>query len=163
MVLKAIAQRRSIREYAPTAVSDAQVDELLRAAQFAPSAQNSRTTDFIVVREQAAKDAIAGIMEKPFLKDAPVIIIPASGAKDIFYVQDIAIASENIFVQAAELGIGTLWKHVAPEQAIKIRALLGIPDDKKIVNLIPVGYPKEKTVPHGDADFDRKRIHADRW
>ncbi|MDR2202786.1 MAG: nitroreductase family protein [Nitrososphaerota archaeon] len=53
MIIKAIKDRKSIRNYVQEAsVSDEQIKELLEAAMLAPSACNSRPWEFIVVQNR---------------------------------------------------------------------------------------------------------------
>jgi len=77
----------------------------------------------------------------------------------------ISVASENMFLQATALGLGTVWKALKHEfaEAEKIKKLLGIPEQYTVVNIIPVGYPEEKPKPYQDEDFDDKKIHQERW
>ena len=55
-----ILTRRSIRKYTDDPVSDDQVTELLRAAMAAPSAGNQQPWQFVVVRDRAVLEVIAG-------------------------------------------------------------------------------------------------------
>ncbi len=45
----------------------------------------------------------------------------------------------------------------------KIKKLLEIPEQYMTINIIPVGYPKEKPIPHTDKDFNAKKIHREKW
>jgi nitroreductase len=62
MIVKAIKDRKSIRNYAHEEnVSDEQIKELLEAAMLAPSACNSRPWEFIVVQDRDKIDKITKI------------------------------------------------------------------------------------------------------
>jgi nitroreductase len=166
MVLKEIANRRSVREFNADPVSDENITEIVKAAQFAPTAINNKSLEFFVVRNQDMKTRIfdAAIPKQQCVKDAPALIIPAIDTKkSVLPFQDLSVASENIFIQAAEFGLGSLWKNVTLEQVDKIKRLLGIPESYLMINLIPIGYPKEKVEPHGEADFSKKKIHYEKW
>lgn len=51
-VVEAIETRRSIRTYTKDPVSDDELEPLLRAAMYAPSAANSQPWHFIVIRDR---------------------------------------------------------------------------------------------------------------
>ncbi|HOK94358.1 MAG TPA: nitroreductase family protein [Candidatus Pacearchaeota archaeon] len=165
MVIKEIQNRRSIREYKPDDIPDEYIQEIIKAGEFAPSAMNNRAVEFIVVRDSKTKEDIFNIVGQTFVKKAPVLIIPTTDTrKTNFVVEDLAVVSENMFLQATALGLGTVWKAVGGgvwEE--KIKEILGVPEEYKIINIIPVGYPKEKVFPYVDADFDPKKIHKERW
>lgn len=61
-VLEAIRSRRSIRRYRNDPVSPDLIDEILRAAVWAPSAHNRQPWRFAVVREGVAKERLAAAM-----------------------------------------------------------------------------------------------------
>jgi len=61
------------------------------------------------------------------------------------------------------LGLGTVWKAIREEQEDEVKQLLNIPKQFKVINIIPLGYPKEKIIPHSDKDFDEKRIHYEKY
>jgi nitroreductase len=92
------------------------------------------------------------------------LIIPATDiTKSILPVQDLSVASENMFLQATALGLGTVWKNLQPEWADQIKKLLNIPEKYMVINIVPVGYPKNVVAPHTDADFNIEKTHKDSW
>lgn len=166
MVLKEIINRRSIREFKPNPVPDSTIQEIIKAAQFAPTSRNNRSTEFIIVKEQNAKQKLykTAIPEQEFIKEAPVIIVPVTNpGKTNQPVQDLALATQNIFLQATKLGLGTVWKNLKPPVAAEIKKILSIPEQSMIINMIPLGYSKEPAKPHTEDDFELKRIHLEQW
>ena len=166
MIIKEILNRRSMREYEEKDVSEEDITEIIKAGQFAPTANNNQAVEFIVVRDQQTKDKIFEIVGQEFIKEAAILIIPVSDTTQTNCpVQDLSIASENMFLQATALGLGTVWKALKAENAEeeKIKKLLGIPEQYLAINIIPVGYSKEKPIPHADKDFKAKKIHHEKW
>lgn len=166
MIIKEILNRRSVREYQEKDVLEEDITEIIKAGQFAPTASNNRAIEFIIIRDQQTKDKIFEIAGQEFLKEAPVLIIPVSDTTQTnCSVQDLSVASENMFLQATALGLGTVWKDLKTEymEEGKIKKLLGIPEQYMAINIIPVGYPKEKPIPHTDKDFNAQKIHHEKW
>ena len=164
MILKEILNRRSVREYRSKAISEEDIIEIIKAGQFAPTAKNNKAIDFIIIRNQKTKDKIFEIVGQEFVKEAPVLIVPVSDTtKTNFPIQDLAVATENMFLQATALGLGTVWKNLHPEWLEEIKKLLGIPAKSTAINIIPVGYPQNKPKPHTDGDFDIQKIHKEQW
>jgi nitroreductase len=153
-----------VREYKPEAVSEEHIIEIIKAGQFSPTARHNQAVEFVVVENQKTKDNIFEIVGQEFVKEAPVLIVPVSDTtKSDFAIQDLSVASENMFLQATALGLGTVWKNLPTEKEDKIKDLLGIPEQYKVINIIPIGYPKERPEPHTDKDFDKKKIHKEQW
>lgn len=164
MIIKEILNRRSVREYKSDAIPDKYIVEIIKAGQFAPTAKNNKAVDFVVIKDRKIKDKIFEIVGQEFVKEAPVLIIPVSDtAKTNFSIQDLSATSENMFLQAASLGLGTVWKNIRPEWEEGVKKLLGIPVQYKAINIIPVGLPENKAKPHTDKDFDNKKLHQERW
>jgi len=164
MVLKEIINRRSVREFKAEEVPEKLIEELIKAAQFAPTSRNNRATEFIVIRNSETKNKLFEIVGQEFVKNAPVLIVVVTDAtKTNQPFQDLSLASQNIFLQATALGLGTVWKNVREEWKNSIIQLLGIPSNYTLVNIIPVGFPKAKSQPHTDSDFNKKRIHEEKW
>jgi len=59
------------------------------------------------------------------------------------YPIDLAIAMDHMTLQAVEEGLGTCWIGSFKEDEVK--KILHIPENIRIVELLPLGYPK--TIP----------------
>ena len=160
-VNEAIRARRSIRKFKlGAAVTDEQVKLMLEAAMLAPSACNTRPWEFIVIKDRATLDKIrethpyTKMLETASLA-VVMVALPESqetvrdGLPKGFYPQDCGAATQNILLQAVELGLGTCWCGVYPkEQQIKeMQEILGI--SKLPFNIIAVGVPDENPDPRG--------------
>lgn len=166
MIIKEIVNRRSIKRYKTDQVPDELIEDIIKAAQFAPTAVDNRAVEFIVIKDQKIKDSLDKILQskQDYVRQAPVIIVPVTDTtKSYLAVQDLSVASENMFLQATALGLGTVWKNVKPEPAIAIKSLLNLPDRFTLVNIIPVGYAAEKLEPHSDSEFRKEKIHYEKF
>ncbi len=162
--LECIKTRRSMRKFTEEPVSDEILQELLEAVRWAPSWANTQTSEVIVVREQATKEKIAGILadKNPATKgvlQAPVILVMCAKTgiagyynesavtdKGDWYMFDAGIASQNLCLAAHALGLGTV--HVAHLDHQALDELLGLPAEVKSIEIIPLGYPgKEGKAP----------------
>jgi len=162
MVIAPIIERRSVRFFKPDEVSDEQVSEIIKAGQYAPTANNNRSIEYLVIKSQQLRDSIYAAIGQRFLREAPIVLcLVIDPAKSVCPVQDLSCASENIFIQATAMGLGTIWKNISEEQEPRIKKLLNIPDNLRIINLIPIGYPSEK--PLGHTGFDKDKIRIDTY
>lgn len=164
MVLGSIINRRSIRSYKSDEVLEEDIIDLIKAAQFAPSSKNNRAVQFIVIKNKKTKEQLYQLLSQNFLKQAPVLIVPVTNTqKSANPVQDLSVASENIFIQAASLGLGTVWKNVAKEKMEEVKKILNVPQNFLLINIIPVGFIRTKKRPHNERDFNAKKIHFEKW
>jgi nitroreductase len=164
MVLESIIRRRSVRVFAEEPVLEQSIETIIKAAQFAPTAQNNKAVEFIVIREQKVKDKLFDVLGQDFLKQAPVILVLASDStKSPMPEADLALASGFVMIQASELLLGTVWKNVPPELRDKVREALSMPENFEFINVIPLGYPLDEPPQHSDAEFDKSKIHYERW
>lgn len=164
MVLKIIKQRRSVREFKDKKVSKKAILEIIKAGQFAPSARNNRGVEFIVIENQKTKEKIFQVVGQEFVKKAPVLIIPVTDrTKTNCPVEDLAVASENMMLQATALKLGSVWKAVKKGQESEIKKILGIPENFILINIIPIGFPKKKPLSHSEKEFELKKVHFEKW
>ena len=141
--LEAIRTRRSIRNFTGDPIPRQDLEALIDAARLAPSGHNEQPWDFIVVTDRAMIDQLkiaAGWMEK-----AGAIIAVVLDPSSRWWLEDGSAAIQNILLAAHALGYGACWLegYTLPLEA-KFKTLLGVPEDKRLLTLIPVGVPKER-------------------
>jgi nitroreductase len=158
-----IKGRRSIHFFTEGEVSDQQVNLLLEAARWAPSAGNNQPWRFVIVRKTAIKEKLIAAAEDGysmnFVRKAPVIIVVCADLNlykkkskrwqtlgpSQFCIQDIAAATENILLAATALGLGACWVGAFYED--KVKDGLNLPKGIRPMVLIPVGRTRSKEQP----------------
>ncbi len=166
--MKALFTRRSIRHYKPDPVPENLIRELLRAAMNAPSAGNEQPWHFVVIYERSNMEAITGVHpHSRMLHEAPVAILVCADRHLFqypeYWIQDCAAATQNILVMAADLGLGSVWLGVYPDQSRieGLRKIFSLPENIIPFSLVPIGWPDETKDPNNR--FDQSRIHYDSW
>ncbi len=147
-VIEAIRKRYSCRAYQQRPIEQEKLDQLLEAARLAPSAKNLQDWRFVVVTDKEKKSQVAGTTNRPeVFEKAGAIIAACSNSNEVMRCGqavgpiDVAIALEHIALQATELGLATCW--IGSFEPEKVRAILGIPDDIAVIELMAIGYPVE--------------------
>ena len=146
-VMEAIKKRCSVRSYQDRAVEAEKLESILEAARLAPSANNKQEWRFVVVRDKDIRQRLMqAAKDQAFVGQAPVVI--ACCAKTDSHVMtcgqqcypiDVAIAIEHMVLKATEEGLGNCWIGAFHED--KVKEILGIPQDIRVVALLALGYP----------------------
>lgn len=156
-LFEAIRLRRSTRAFTGEEVSDNEVEKILEAARWAPSAGNIQPWDFVVVRKAETKRKLAeAALDQIFIEEAPVVIVVCadkdrsargygSRGANLYCLQDTAAAVENILLGACALGLGACW--VGAFQESKVSLILNTRGGVRPVAIIPVGRPGETPRP----------------
>jgi len=148
-VFEAIKNRRSVRDYRAASVPKEKLNKVLEAARLAPSAHNEQEWKFVVVKNLEKRREVSEAAGQSFIAEAPVIIaavatdpehIMSSGVPA--YAVDLAIAVEHMALQAVEEELGTCWIGAFGQEEVK--KVLNIPDEYKVVALMPLGFPTDK-------------------
>lgn len=153
-----IKTRRSVRKYDPSKpVSDEQINKILEAAIWAPSAGNSQCWKFFVVRNAKVKDDLAvRAGHQPFINDAPAVIVVCadldrvgrsfgSRGRDTYSLQDTAAAIQNMLLAITELGLSTCW--IGAFDEAKAAEILKLEKNVRPVAMLPIAYSAEKPNP----------------
>jgi len=153
-VLEAIKERRSIRAYTDEKVSEEDVERLIEAARWAPSAGNIQPWAFVVVKEVETKRKLSSAtLNQTLIQEAPVVIVVCadltrssrvygSRGEKLYSLQDTAAATENILLAAQELGLATCWVGAFHED--EVAKAVKAPKNMRPVAMVAVGYPAER-------------------
>ncbi len=163
--LNIIFCRRSIRQYTTEPISEADITSLLEAGMAAPSAMNKRPWQFIAVTDKKTLQAIA--QDSPYSRTLPdaalVIVVCGNPSVSSWWLQDCTLATQNILVAAAGLGLGSVFLgcYGKPEREEPIRRVLDIPAEIGLASVLCLGHPAEHKEPR--TQYDPAQVHRDRW
>ncbi len=149
IVIDAIRRRRAVRHYRPDPVPRAVIEEIVDCGRLAPSARNDQPWEFVVVTDQATREAIAAAASYgKFIADAPACVL-AFARRTPRSVEDTSAAVENMLIAATAHGLSTCW--VAGENASYARQvgqIVGAPESVRLIAMFPLGYSDDRPLPH---------------
>ena len=180
--LQLMLSRRSIRDFSSKKISDEVIENILKTAISSPSGANKQPWSFVIVKNKNIKKKIRNAAEqeekkfysqratdewlddlnkfgttweKPFLEEAPVLIIifrqsyDKSGSKrrKNYYVNEsVGIATGFLLTAIQNAGFVSLTHTPSPMGFLE--KILERPKNEKAYLLIPIGFPaKEAQVP----------------
>ena len=125
---------------------------VLEAARLAPSFFNRQEWRFVIVQDVETKKRLVDYAKSPsFIAEAPVVIVAcAKPDKTVtsdsqpYYIIDVTIALDHITLAAIEYGLGSCWSSLFDEK--KVKEILGIPEDIRVIALMPLGYPTDPSL-----------------
>ena len=141
-LFEAIRTRRSIRNYTGDPIPREDLETIVDAARLAPSGSNQQPWDFIVVTDRDTINQLkiaAGWMDK-----AGAIIAVVLDPSSRWWLEDGSAAVTNMLLAVTALGYGACWVegNALPLEG-RFKKLLGVPENKRMPILIPIGVPKE--------------------
>jgi len=174
--LEAIMTRRSVRKFENRQIPDEDLDTILRAGSYAPSALALQPWAFVVVQNQeflntvsdyckpimislmknahdGMSDEFRALLESSgysIYYHAPTVIMVVGKTKSRFREIDCALCAENMMLAAHALGIGSCWIG-STEVAYDNKGLMAgfrIPEDYSPVGTLVFGYPAEHPEVH---------------
>lgn len=161
--MNSIFHRVSIRKYEDRAVESEKIEAMLRAAMQSPSACNQQPWEFYVVtdREKLIKLSQASPYAK-MTANCPVAIVIAF-REDVrvpdMAIQDVSIATTQLWLECDNQGLGGVWLGIAPrEERMKaVEEIVGIPEGQRAFAVFPFGYPAESK--EQENRFNAQRVH----
>ena len=153
-----ILTRRSVRKYAPQQITDAELDKVLEAGLYAPTAKNNQKPIMVAVRDKETRDllsranaAIMGVETDPFY-GAPCVIVVLADPAFHTWIDDGSLVMGNLLNAAHAIGLGSCWINRAREffDMEEGKALLkkwGIPETYRGVGNCILGYAEETPEP----------------
>ncbi|MHA1728998.1 MAG: nitroreductase family protein [Promethearchaeota archaeon] len=144
-----IKKRRSIRQFKSKIVPEDILKRILEAGRLSPTWANKQGTRYIIVKEQEKVDEIAQATGQKWALEAPMFIIvcisPENSGKNMnklpYFTVDAAICMEHLVLAATNEGLGTCWMGWFNEE--KIRQILSIPEETRVIGITPIGYSKD--------------------
>lgn len=159
--MNAIFTRTSVRKFEDRPVEKEKIENVLQAGFVAPSAGNQQPWEFYVVTKREMIEELS--RTSPYAvaaAKAPVVLVIAARTDVIFpTITDIdcAIATENLWLELEELGLGGVMMAIAPvpERMEAVKNILDLPETSTPSPCCPSATPSAKS-PRSTAATPRK-------
>ena len=163
-IIQTILTRRSVRAYQPRQIGEKDLQEILLAGQYAPTAMGDQLWHFTVVQNAELKEKLQLLCKASFKNSdipslrelssrddvhvfyhAPTLVIVSADSKALAPLWDSVLAMENMLLAASSLGISSCWVH-SP------MIVYGAPEGPASLSSIGLNFP-EGHVPYAAAVF----------
>ena len=138
--LEAIRKRRSVRKYTGDPIPRQDLETIVDAGRLAATGGNRQPWEFIVVTGRDMIDQLK--VAAQWMDKAGAIIAVVLDSSTRWWVEDGSAAIENMLIASTALGYGSCWLEgwTLPRED-EFKVLLGIPEDRRLLTLIPIGVP----------------------
>lgn len=170
--LKAMATRKSVREFTDEGITFEDIKKILTAGMSGPSCMNKRMWSFVVIRnkELLGKLSVAnGLYAAPLRGAALGVLVCGDLERALpdapeYWVIDASIATQNMVLAAQDLGIGSVWLGCWPceDRVQEVKELMDLPENIVPHSILALGYAKEPDNEERDL-YESDRVHFDEW
>lgn len=172
-VTEAIENRRSIRQYTDSPISQDTMDRLISLAVKAPTGSGMEPWGFVILRDRAEIDALSDRAKKEILdhmadypqftqyetwlknpkynifNHAGTVLVIYGDTRSHWHVYDCSLVAGNIMLLAESEGIGCCWIGFAEAvlNTVEFKKAHNVPDHFELVSTISMGYSNSKLKP----------------
>ena len=155
-ILKAVRERRSIRDFRKREIPQEVIDDLIDALIWAPSAGNLQARKFYFVKDEGLKKKIASAaLKQYFIAEAPLVVVGCTDSRIssrygergvyLYSIQDVACSLMGMMLVAHEKGLGSVWVEAFDEDVVS--DILRLPKYLRPVSIVSVGYSSKIPTP----------------
>ena len=164
-----IRLRRSMRKFTEEELTKDEAALLLRAALMAPSSKGSRPWQFVVTDNKETLRRLSRCKEHgaELIEGAPLaIVVAADPAESDVWIEDAAVATSFMLLQAEDLGLGACWVQIRerftadgkPAEEV-VRQILNIPPHLHILSIVAVGHKGMQRKPFNEERLQWEKVH----
>ena len=168
-----IKNRRSTRKFMEKELTQDEVVALMKAALMSPSSKRSNCWQFVIIDDKEMLERLSYCKEmgSAFLKDAALaIVVLADPLVSDVWIEDAAIATLMIQLQAEDLGLGSCWIQVRERFTAEgipsgefVHTALDIPLHLQVLSIVAVGYKGMERKPFNEEHLQWEKIHLNKY
>lgn len=152
--LKVLESRRSCRKFKPDMITKEELEAVVKAGTYAPSAMGRQPSIILAVTDKTIRDelskinaSVMGTTNDPFY-GAPVVLVVLAKKSVGTTVYDGSLVMGNLLNAAESLGLGSIWIHRAKEEfeseyGKELLKKLGIDEEYEGIGNCALGYIDE--------------------
>lgn len=168
-----IKTRRSMRKFTGEELTQEEVVALMKAALMAPTSKRSNAWQFVVVDDKDLLKQLSLCKEQAaqFIADAALaVVVMADPLVSDVWIEDAAIASIYVQLQAEDLGLGSCWVQVRERFTASgipandyVHDVLDIPLQLQVLSIIAIGHKGMERKPFDEARLQWEKIHLNKY
>jgi nitroreductase len=151
---KVVQNRHSIRAFTAVPIEPEKLQQILEAANRAPSAGNLQGHEIYVVQDAKIKTALVqAALDQEFIAEAPVVLVFCTHAarsaqkygrrgEALYTIQDATIACTFAMLAATAVNLSSVWVGAFKTEAVQ--EIIGAPKGIVPVAILPIGYAAGK-------------------
>lgn len=162
-----------MRKFTGGELTQEQVVTLMKAALMAPTSKRSNSWQYVVVddKETLKKLSLCKEQASAFIADAALaIVVMADPLASDVWIEDTAIASIMIQLQAEDLGLGSCWVQVRERFTATgmpsndyVHDILDIPLQLQVLSVIAIGHKGMERKPFSEEHLQWEKIHINKF
>ena len=142
MVNSIFTKRRATSQFLTNSISDDKIQKIVAAFQTSPCGMHQNDVmNLVVVKDEALRKEIEKATDNSCY-GAPVLFIINTKKENMFGERDASVAAENIMLEAADLGLGSVYVMggaIKLNDYTDIQRELDIDPDFQTTVVVPVG------------------------
>jgi nitroreductase len=133
----------AVRQFRPDPIADEVARQIVESAHLTASASNAQPWHFIVVQHAETLKQLGQLARTgPYIAQAPLAIVVVIDRTSLS-ISDGSRAIQSMMLTAWSRGVASNWVgYVGGLDSVK--PLLGIPEDKDVLAIVPCGYPERQ-------------------
>ena len=168
-----IKNRRSMRKFTDEELTQDEVVTLMKAALMSPSSKRSNSWQFVVIDDKEMLKELSHCKEQAssFIADAALaIVVMADPLASDVWIEDAAIASIYLQLQAEDIGLGSCWVQVRERLTASgissgeyVHDILDIPLQLQVLSIIAIGHKGMERKPFNEDNLQWEKIHLNKY
>ena len=162
-----------MRKFTGQELTQEEVVTLLKAGLMAPSSKRSTPWQFIAVddRETLKKLSLCKEVGAAFIADAALaIVVLADPLASEVWIEDAAVATTMILLQAEDLGLGACWVQLRERFTTSgipsndyVHDVLDIPLQLQAVTIVAIGHKGMERKPFNEEHLQWEKVHINKF
>ena len=147
---KVMEERFSVRSFSNKKVEKEKIERILQYGNLAPTAKNNQPQRIYVVESDEGLEKIDRISRCRY--NAPTVLVVCCDMNEVYQGEfgttsdiDCSIVLTHMMLEAYNLGVDSVWIDLFDH--IKIKEEFNIPENYKVVSIMPLGYREEGVEP----------------
>jgi nitroreductase len=149
-ILKAIHERRSVRNYTDEPVARDLIMTALKAASWAPSGLNNQPWRFAVIWDKPLKEALAALTRYSSILTSASVLIAVFLDKEASYdytkdCQAVGACLQNLLLSLHAMDLGAVWIGEILKNKERVVETLKLPEHLELMAIVAVGHPASRS------------------